>query len=121
MERSFKKIWISRFLALLIISVVLSTLTFSAVKRIGSFDYKIEVRANDAEPIVKAVENLEISEIYIKTSETSRFENNENIFKHTIVAFLILGAILGLYYSLYCLVSTILFWPKKDKNILTQP
>lgn len=58
MERTFKQIWISRLLALLIMSVVFATLVSSALKKIGSFDYKIEVRANDTEKILRLLRIL---------------------------------------------------------------
>ena len=121
MERSSKQVWIVRLLALLIMSVVFAILTIFAQNKTGSFDYKIEVRANDTEKIVKAVENLGISDIYIKTRETSWYERNPNTFKYTIGAFLTLGLFLGVYYAIYCLVNAILFRPKKDESLLTQP
>jgi hypothetical protein len=121
MERSFMKIWILRFLALLITSVALAMIIYRTEKWKGPFDYIIEVGANDAEPIVKAVENLEISEIYIKTREATVFEKKPNIFKFTFIVFLIFGIMLGLYYSIYRAIDSFLFRPKKDKSILTQP
>jgi len=117
MERSFKKIWIARFLALLITSVALATIMYHTVKWKSTFDYIIEVGANDAEPIVKAVENLEISEIYIKTREVTVFEKKPSIFKFTFRVFILFGILLGLYYSIYRAIDSFVFWPKKDKSI----
>ena len=121
MERPYKQVWISRLLALLIISFACGKLVTYASQRSGSFDYKINVLANDTEQIVKAIENLGISDIKISARETSMYTRNPNIFMNTFAFFCFFGILLGLYYAIYCLVNAILFRPKKDKSVLTQP
>lgn len=122
MERPNQQIWISRLLALLIISVFFATLLTHTIKKVATFDYKITVRANETEIIVKAIENLGISDIDITTKKTSRFTKYPNVlFYNTLSISCSFGMLLGLYYAAYCLVNAILFRPKKDKSILTQP
>ena len=78
MERTNQQIWISRLLALLTISVVFATFLTYATKQVASLDYSITVHANETEKIVKAIENLGIPDIHIRTRKTSTFMKNPN-------------------------------------------
>lgn len=122
MERTNQQIWISRLLALLTISVVFATFLTYGTKYVASFDYSITVHANETEQIVKAIENLGIPDIHIRTRKISTFMKNTNrVFYNMFGIFCSFGMLLGIYYATYCLVDAILFRPKKDKSILTQP
>ena len=110
MEKSKKRIWTTRFIALFITSVAFAALMSSKQKQIGSFDYKLDVRANkaEAETIVRTIESLNISDVYIHVKESSRFERNPDMITNTFSAFVGLGMLLGIYHLIYCLVNAIL-------------
>lgn len=115
MKESNRRVWISRLLALVIMSLLVSLLFHSAAKKMTQFENRITIGVNgDIGDIIASVEALGRKDIDIITKK--QLVLGEGEFPIVVIGvFFMLGVVLSIYHGIYSVLLALMPIKREDK------
>jgi hypothetical protein len=113
--------WTARILALLVLSMIISSLVFLNPQNKKGYTKRIDIRTDkDTGEIVTAIEKLGRNNIDIKVSEDYWYWSGKKIrfFLMTVSGFFAFGVLLLIYYAIYCLINFVLHTKRTDESLM---